>query len=198
MPVSPILGTEVCPMSSPLVWIQDETLIFQSVQHFTCHLGSSGNFHSPYVKNQNLKVLTRILKKLTLLLSHQQNMCPSAQLNYTVHPYTHIEILSLLDHKELCLHCLSIICGMDGKLHFTPHKYSWCTVRWVLSRVVTEKKEQFDEIWLTEEEISPIYMAPVIEKASILDGEGGVQLQFTFSFSFSIFNWSLLLVTIDR
>lgn len=124
MPVSPILGTEVCPMSSPLIWIQDETLIFQSVQHFTCHLGSSGNFHSPYVKNQNLKVLTRILKKLTLLLSHQQNMCPSAQLNYTVHPYTHIEILSLLDHKELCLHCLSIICGMDGKLHFTPHKYS--------------------------------------------------------------------------
>lgn len=34
--LSPILGAEVCPMSSSLLWIQDEMLIFQSVQHFTC------------------------------------------------------------------------------------------------------------------------------------------------------------------
>lgn len=32
--VSPILGTVVCPVSSPLLWIQEELLFFHSAQIF--------------------------------------------------------------------------------------------------------------------------------------------------------------------
>lgn len=39
-----VFGAAFCPVSSLLVWIQEELLNFQSVQFFTCC--SSGSFHS--------------------------------------------------------------------------------------------------------------------------------------------------------
>ena len=55
-PVSPILGAVVCPVTSLLFQIQEELLLFQSVQLFNLLLGWRGDFQALYVWNWKLEV----------------------------------------------------------------------------------------------------------------------------------------------
>lgn len=46
---SPILGPVVCTVSFPLLWIQEELLIFQVCSGFYLLLGCSGHFQAFYM-----------------------------------------------------------------------------------------------------------------------------------------------------
>lgn len=54
---SPILGPVVCTMSLPLLWIQEEVLIFQVCSSFYLLLGCSGHFQPYYMQNWKPEVL---------------------------------------------------------------------------------------------------------------------------------------------